>query len=77
MIQWVKHLTLDLSSSLDLRVVRLSPISGSALAWSLLKILSLPPPLPTVQPPLENSNNNLRASEKFSFSTCFGWQLGR
>ena len=29
--QWVKHLTLDLSSGLDLRVVSSSPMLGSTL----------------------------------------------
>ena len=43
--QSVKHQTLDFGSGHDLRVVRSSPTSGSVLtAWSLLGILSLPPP---------------------------------
>ena len=40
----VKHQTLDFGSGHDLRVVGLSPASGSMLSVSLLGILS-PPPL--------------------------------
>lgn len=31
MVQWVKHLTLDLSSGPDVRVMCLSPILGSTV----------------------------------------------
>jgi len=44
--QSVKRPTLDFGSGHDLRVVRSIPVSGSTLGWSLLGILSLPPPLP-------------------------------
>ena len=49
MVRLVKHPTLDFGSAPDLRVVRLSPASGSER--SLLEILSLPllsaPPPPS------------------------------
>ena len=46
----VKHLTLDFGSVHDLGVMRLSSLSGSTMgAWSLLKILLLPLPLPNLK----------------------------
>ena len=48
--QLVKHLTLDFSVGHDLRVVRSSPVSGSALSKeSALHSLSLSLPLPLSQ----------------------------
>ena len=45
MAQSVKHLALDFRSGHDLRVVRLSPGSGSALGVELLESPSTPLPL--------------------------------
>ena len=49
MAQWVKHLTLDFSSGHDLRVLRSSPMLGSALPGSRLEILSPPAPPPSLK----------------------------
>ena len=43
MAQSVKHLTIGFSSGHDLRVLRSSPVSGSAVMRSLLEILSSSP----------------------------------
>ena len=56
--QSVEHLTLDVSSGHDLRVLRSSLTLGSMLgmAWSLLEILCLPLSLPL---PCSHSFSNI------------------
>ena len=53
MAQSAMLLNLDFGSDHDLRVVRLSPTSGSVPAWSLLEILS-----PSAPPPRSLSQMN-------------------
>ena len=68
----VKHLTLDLCSGHDLRVVGWNPVLGSMLGMELLKILSLLLYLPVPPPERRKYNNRGMCDKREDVSVCQG-----